>query len=73
MFRIKQRHILGTIQGKIHVPLCHGCSQNIMHLSQETKIWNNGTCILPEICRFGVQNVKLAKIQPRRFNGLEKT
>ena len=31
------------------------------------------TCILPEICRFGVQNVKLGKIGPRRFIGLEKT
>ena len=25
-----------------------------------------------EICRFGVQNVKLGKIWPRRFNGLKK-
>ena len=25
-----------------------------------------------EICRLGVQNVKLGKIWPRRFNGLEK-
>ena len=31
------------------------------------------TCILPEICRFWVQNVKLGKIRPRHFNGLEKT
>ena len=31
------------------------------------------TCILPEICRFWVQNVKLGQIQPRHFNGLEKT
>ena len=28
---------------------------------------------LPEICRFGIQNVKLGKIWPLRFNGLEKT
>ena len=25
-----------------------------------------------EICRFGIQNVKLGKIWPRRFNGLKK-
>ena len=35
--------------------------------------WHNGTWILPEICRFWVQNVKLGKIWPPHFNGLEKT
>ena len=31
------------------------------------------TCILPEICHFWVQNVKLGKNRPSHFNGLEKT
>ena len=31
------------------------------------------TCILPEICHFWVQNVKLGKNRPCHFNGLEKT
>ena len=40
---------------------------------KKQRFWNNGTCILPEICRFWVQNVKLGQIRPRYFNGLEKT
>ena len=35
--------------------------------------WHNGTWILPEICRFWVQNVKLGKIWPHHYNRLEKT
>ena len=31
------------------------------------------TCILPQICRFDVQNVKLGKNRPPHFDGLEKT
>ena len=47
-------------------------------LTHETFFLHNGTCILPEIqpaeiCKFWVQNVKLGKIWPRHFNGLEKT
>ena len=34
---------------------------------------HNGTCILPEICQKGVQNVKLGKIWHPHFNGLKKT
>ena len=37
------------------------------------RFWNNGTRILPEICHFWVQNVKLGKNRPRHFNRLEKT
>ena len=60
----------------------HSWSQNLKSLAQKTKIWhnnvlsrfwNNSTCILPEICHFWVQNVKLGKNRPRHFNGLEKT
>ena len=35
-------------------------------------LWNNGTCILPEICRFWVQNVKLGQICPSILTGLKK-
>ena len=35
MFRIQKRHILGTIPGKIHVPLC----QNLCFLSYRLQIW----------------------------------
>ena len=60
----------------------HGWSQNLKSLAQKTenwhnnvlsRFWNNSTCILPEICHFWVQNVKLGKNRPRHFNGLEKT
>ena len=37
------------------------------------RFWNNGTCILPEICSFWVQNVKLGQIRPSHFNEHKKT
>ena len=40
---------------------------------KKQRFWNNGTCILPEICHKGVQNVKLGQIRPPHFNGLKKT
>ena len=39
---------------------------------KKQRFWNNGTCILPEICRFWVQNVKLGKKRLRNFHGLKK-
>ena len=44
----------------------------IWHNNVLSRFWNNSTCILPEICHFWVQNIKLGKNRPRHYNGLEK-
>ena len=60
-FLIQNLHISGKILAKI----------SCIYLKKQ-RFWNNGTCILPEICHFWVQNVNLGKNQPRHFNGLKK-
>ena len=39
---------------------------------KKQRFWYNGTCILPEMCRFRIQNVKFGQIRPHHFNGLKK-
>ena len=63
MFRIHKRHISGIIPGKTIYLLRNSIGKScVIYLP-----------CAPEICRFDVQNVKLGKIRPRYFNGLEKT
>ena len=62
---------------RIYLTWCLEFKNGIFQVSciylKKQKFWYNGTCILSEICRFRIQNVKFGQIWPRRFNGLEKT